>query len=107
MGSIRKNGYAAALFGAWCGAIPVGSGFALLTWWLIRREWVEPGQGRGMGGLFLHVLPGTIFLTSVLGGYLGSCMMAVLGCWLALHLRGHHLAGYTAGMLLALLTNTS
>ncbi|CAA9261962.1 MAG: hypothetical protein AVDCRST_MAG93-2225, partial [uncultured Chloroflexia bacterium] len=50
---------------------------------------------------------GTIFLTSILGGYLGSCMMAVLGCWLALHLRGHHLAGYTAGMLLALVTNTS
>lgn len=34
-------------------------------------------------------------------------MSAVLGCWLALELRGHRLAGYTAGMLFALLTVAS
>ena len=60
-----------------------------------------------MGGLYLRVLIGIIFLTSILGGYLGSCMMAVLGCWLARHLLGHHLAGYTASMLLALSKNAS
>ncbi len=48
---------------------------------LLTREWVEPSQVRGMS--------------------------AVLGCWLALELRGHRLAGYTAGMLFALLTVAS
>ncbi len=107
MSSIQRNGYAAALIGVWCGAIPVASVSALLSWWLFTREWVEPGQVRGMGAVFLAAVIGTMMLTAVLGGYWGSCMSAVLGCWLALELRGHRLAGYTAGMLFALLTVAS
>ncbi len=107
MGSIRRNGYAAALIGAWCGAIPVISVAALLTWWLATREWVEPGQRGGTSTLLLGALVATIILAALLSGYYASIMGAVLGCWLALELRGHHLAGYTASTLCALLMISS